>query len=72
MSIVILPFDVLQMGDEELTAFKDAINITMQTFKEGDSEPLYGMELKRFKTSLSLPDLSSPDVLDIISKWEEK
>lgn len=67
-----LPFDVLQMGDEELTAFKDAINITMQTFKEGDSEPLYGMELKRFKTSLSLPDLSSPDVLDIISKWEEK
>lgn len=67
-----LPFDVLQMGDEELTAFKGAINTVMQTFKEGDSEPLYGMELKSFKMSLSLPDLSSPDVLDIISKWEEK
>lgn len=70
---VALPFDVLQMSnEEELKAFKNAINTAMQTFKEGDSEPLYGMELKRFKTSLSLPDLSSPDVLDIISKWEEK
>lgn len=67
-----LPFDVLQMRDEELTAFKGAINTAMQTFKEGDSEPLYGEELKSFKMSLSLPDLSSPDVLDIISKWEEK
>ena len=70
---VALPFDVLQMSnEEELKAFKNAINTAMQTFKEGDSEPLYGEELKSFKMSLSLPDLSSPDVLDIISKWEEK
>ena len=71
-----LPFDVLTEGDNplitDLDAFKTAINGAMASGDEVGLNNSYGENLENVQISLTLPDLSSPDVLDIISKWEEK
>lgn len=71
-----LPFDVLTEGDNplitDLDAFKTAINYAMVSVDEDGLNNSYGENLENVQISLTLPDLSKSEVLDIISKWEEK
>ena len=71
-----LPFDVLTEGDNplitDLDAFKTAINGAMASGDEVGLNNSYGENLENVQISLTLPDLSKSEVLDIISKWEEK
>ena len=71
-----LPFDILTAGDspamsaEELEALKEDINVKMS----GDNATItgFGSSLSDFSLPIELPDLSSMDVLNVESLWEER
>lgn len=67
-----LPFDILKMEDNVLNAFKEALKTAMASGDEVGLNNSYGENLENVQISLTLPDLSKSEVLDIISKWEEK
>ncbi len=71
-----LPFDILTAGDspamsaEELGVLKEDINVKMS----GDNATItgFGSSLSDFSLPIELPDLSSMDVLNVESLWEER
>ena len=71
-----LPFDILTAGDspamsaEELGALKEDINAKMN--RENATITEFGSSLSDFSLPIKLPDLSSMDVLNVESLWEER
>ena len=71
-----LPFDILTAGDspamsaEELGALKEDINAKMN----GENATItgFGSSLSDFSLPIELPDLSSMEVLNVESLWEER
>lgn len=71
-----LPFDILTAGDspamsaEELGALKEDVNAKMN----GENATItgFGSSLSDFSLPIELPDLSSMDVLNVESLWEER